>query len=93
MSEVEFGWVIRRDDGKFFNSLSIGHFADLVYANIYECESMAFSDINLYNLQNCEVVKIEMKVVGDEKENNQSTAGVGDADAGAVRVQLQREVL
>ena len=70
MSEVEFCWVIRRDDGKFFNSLSIGHFADLVYANIYECEGMAFSDVNLYNLKDCKVLKIEIKVVEYEKETN-----------------------
>ena len=70
MSEVEYAWVIRRDDGKFFNSLSIGHFADLVYADIYECEGMALSNVNLYNLQDSKVVKIEMRVVEDEKETN-----------------------
>lgn len=63
MSEVEYAWVIQRDDGKFFNSLSIGHFADLVYADIYECEGMALSNVNLYNLQDCKPVKIEIKVV------------------------------
>lgn len=68
MSEVEFCWVIRRDDGKFFNSLSIGHFAELVYADIYECEGMALSNVNLYKLQDCKVVKIEMRVVENDRE-------------------------
>ena len=70
MSEVEFGWVIRRDDGKFIDRHDLDFTNNLYETWIYAEDKkwMVEEDIRSLELQNCKPVKIEMRVVEDEKE-------------------------
>ena len=74
MSEVEFCWVIRRDDGMFYcgwdfyNTIFIKeHFTkSLAKAVLKKCvfsEKNAHWEIKQMDLKNCRPVKIEMRVV------------------------------
>lgn len=74
MSEIEYAWVIRRDDGKFYvtTTKSQGrtrHIYDnrLLYALRENCQSESQETIDVYKLQNCRPVKIEMRVVENEE--------------------------
>lgn len=77
MSEVEFCWVIRRDDGRFYVTTRrdrnrLRHITDdrLLYALRENSESEAQETIDVYELEGYKPVKIQMRVVEDEKETN-----------------------
>ncbi len=70
MSEVEYAWVIRRDDGRFYVTTRrdrnrLRNITDdrLVYAYKETCESEAQETIDVYSLEGYRPVKIEMRVV------------------------------
>lgn len=70
MNNIEYAWVIQRDDGKFFKGLSIN--GGFVFINsvrqafMYCCDYLAKEEIEFSKLDNCKVVKVEIKVVVDE---------------------------
>ena len=73
MSQVEFCWVIRRDDGRFYvTTRRDRHITDdrLLYALRENSESEVQETIDVYGLEDYKPVKIEMRVVEDEKETN-----------------------
>ena len=67
MSKTEYAWVIQRDDGKFYADTSLGKhiFTDkilLAYKDTFEWTKY---HIELFELQNCHPVKVEIKVIGE----------------------------
>lgn len=70
MNDIIEGWVIQRDDGKFFKGLSIN--GGFVFINsvrqafMYCCDYLAKEEIKFNKLENCKVVKVEIRVVADE---------------------------
>ena len=70
MSEIQYAWVIQRDDGRFYvttrrDRTRLKHITDynLVYAHRENCESEAQETIDVYSLEGYRPVKIEMRVV------------------------------
>ena len=70
MSEIQYAWVIQRDDGRFYvttrrdrNRLRYITDDRLVYAHKETCESEAQETIDVYGLEGYRPVKIEMRVV------------------------------
>lgn len=69
MNDIIEGWVIQRKDGKFFKGVSINKkifINSIRSAFIYCCENLAKEEIYCSDLNDCKVVKIEIKVVADE---------------------------
>lgn len=73
MNKFEKGWVIRRNDGKFFAGENCKGDAVFCYDfNIFnyvmntkkECNNI----IKFYNLQNCRTVKCEIRFIMEELE-------------------------
>ena len=66
MSEVEFGWVIRRDDGQYLvgGCLITPLWSDTVRnSELFAYKNPAIVLMRHLNLKDCKVVKIQMKVV------------------------------
>lgn len=66
MSEVEYAWVIRRDDGQYLvgGCWITPLWSDTVRnSELFAYKSPAIVLMRHLNLKDCKVVKIEMKVV------------------------------
>lgn len=76
MSKTEYAWVIRRDDGMFWNCSGDSarnyetYFVDTIAgAYLFTEEYIKIQPIDelikFRQLQNCRIVKVEIKVVGE----------------------------
>ena len=67
MSKTEYAWVIQRDDGKFYVNTSLGKhvFTDKILLAYKDTFEWIKYHIELFKLQNCRPVKVEIKVVGE----------------------------
>ena len=73
MSEIQYAWVIQRDDGQYLvgGCLVVPMWSDSVRnCELFEHIEPAIVLIQHLNLKKCKPVKIEMRVVEDEKETN-----------------------
>ena len=69
MNDITEGWVIQRADGKFYKGVSINgnvFINSIRQAFIYCYDHLAKEEIEFSKLENCKVVKVEIKEKADE---------------------------
>ena len=68
MRKTEYAWVIQRDDGMYVNledNDDLTWYKKAWQASMTWSKSRAEHDIDLWQLQNCRPVKVEIRVVGE----------------------------
>lgn len=68
MSKIEECWVIQRDDGMYVNfedNDDLTWYEKVWQASMTWSKSRAEHDIDLWQLENCHPVKVEIRVVGE----------------------------
>lgn len=66
-------WVIKRDDGLYFNYRGNNFTKNIYNATMYECEMYAVYDITNLSLKNCRPVQFKIKEVEDEQMKDKYT--------------------
>ena len=66
MNNIEYAWVIQRDDRMFYHQDSFGWVENCFSARMYWTVDFANYIIKRRQLQNCKPVKIKIEVVEDE---------------------------